>query len=301
MKKSLIAIFLIAALAISAVGCGKKTVSTEMSVKNIVSLTVDGQGTVYLLSDTGLRYYTLSGDKNIEYIFDSDDLAEATFKLNDRGEILTYSAFLPEKIIANGETGLQFVGCYRVNDAGRDSDLFVVQDILDMNYTAAYYADVQKGSGSGAPIIGGLGVTDKGIYLKLTQPYVDDERFNDGVSFGFDGFISAYAMPDKVVGAIETGEGDEAQVYFLTLDKDKAAVISNDETVAGFKDVANAFVNGGSVYVMYKNGKITNWTPGGEETDFADLKTRLSHVNDPFIWEGTIYWFDEDGVKKTNI
>lgn len=300
MKRSLIAVLLSAVLILSAAGCGgKKKIPTEMAVQNITSMTVDGQGTVYLLSDTGLRSYTLSGDKRIEYVYDSEDMAEFEFRLNDKGEDIVYSAFQPERIISNGETGLQFLGRYRSNDLRRASDLFVVQDIADINYTAAYYYAIEQEPGSKTPLVNGVGVTDSGIYLKLNRSNIDEPRFDIGSSLKYYGYESPYEMPDNVTGAFEVGEDDEATPYFLTRNGSKAAVVSDGKTIAEFSETANAFVSDSTVYVIYKNGKITSWTLEKGEKSFADLKTKLTSVNDPFIWKGTIYWFDKEGVKRS--
>ena len=301
MKKSLIALLLTAILALTASGCGKKGISTEMTAQNITSMAIDGQGTVYLLSDTGLRSYKLSGDKNVEYVFDSDDLAEAEFKLiNKDGETITYSAFTPERIISNGETGLQFLGYYRANDLSHDNDLFVVQDIADMNFTAAYYGDISRDYAAKTPVVNGVGVTDTGIYFKLNRQNLEIAALDDGVHFWYDGLTTAYDVPDNLIGAFDIGEDDEEQVYFLIGNGNKATVVSGDETLAEFSGIANAFADVDSIYVIYKNGKITNWTPEAGEKDFADLKTKLTEVKDPFIWDGTIYWFDKEGVKRAN-
>lgn len=299
MKKSLIALLLTAALAFTAAGCGKKSMSTEMTVQNILSMAVDGQGTVYLLTDLGLRSYNLSGDGKTEYVFDSEDLAEAKFKLNDRGDLLSYSAFTPESIISNGETGLQFLGYYRANDGDRDNDLFVVQDILDMNYTAAYYCDIARDYAAKTPVVNGVGVTGTSIFLKLNRQILDGAAHDNGFRFRYDGLTTAYEVPDNMIGAFEIGEEEDEQVYFLTLSGDSAAIVSGGETIAEFSTVANAFADGESVYVIYKDGKITTWTPDGGEKTFADLKTKLRSVNDPFIWDGAIYWFDKEGIKKS--
>ena len=295
MRKTIAIILTAVLMVVSMTGCIKTKAdgaATELSMKGIRSMAVDGHGTVYLLTDDGLRKYTLSGDKKLDYAFDSSDMDEAKFSWIDRGEKVEYSDFQPESLIANGETGLQFLAVYRSNDLGRDSNLFVVQDILDMNYSAAYFNEIESGD---PPTVNGIGVTEKGLFIKLNRPYTERHGFDGGVHFEYNGYISAIEMPDGVIGAMEA----ENEVFFLTKNNE---IISGDEVVFSFEgNVVTAFVSGDGAYAIYPDGKVIKWTAAAGQESFAELGIEISEAGDPFIWDGNLYWYDKDGVKAAKI
>ncbi len=304
--KKFTALALVFALALAGAGCrikiGAPAAQTVIAAENIKSMALDGQGTLYLLTDGGLQSYALSGDKRLEYVFDKEALAEAQFRWIDRGTELIYTDFSPEKLIANGDVGLQFVGRYMTNDAGRDSDLFVIQDIADMNYTAAYFNEIQRDFSAKTPIVSGIGVAGTGIYLRLNRPYVDKAKFDGGIHYRFDGLVLDCAVPEGTIGAIEADEsGDEVSFLVmdggLRLEKDGETVHSFDHAlpVAGF-------VSEGKVYAVYSDGKVTEFAPGGKEQELLDLgfKPKAGDINEPFLYEGRLYWFDGEGLKVSD-
>ncbi len=307
MKK--LKLFILAALvtalaAASLSGCkksdGKKGVTTLIPGEDISSMAVDGQGKLYILTDEGLKSYALAGDRRLELEFDSDDIAQAEFKWNDSGDMVVFSSFKPERVIANGDTGLQFLGRYIANDGGREADLFVIQDIADMNYSAAYFSEIQREYGAKTPTVNGVGVTKSGIYFKLNRPNVDRPNYDKGANIWFDGHLTSYDVPDGVVGAIGKTEDLKEEVWFLTKDGDGYAVTDGAKNVLKKYDgekAAGAFSDTESFYIIYKTGKVVRWTPEDGEKSFADLGVKLDEVRDPFVWDGQIYWLDGEGVK----
>lgn len=303
MKKLKLFILALLTLALAAgpvTGCKRTSTSVEISAGDIRSMAVDGQGTVYLLSVRGLQAYALSGDKRLEYVFDTKELSSAQFEWRDSGERLVYRDFQPERLIADGETGLQFLGRYMTNDAGRDSDLFVVQDILDMNYTAAYFGEIERDYKAGTPIVNGVGVTKSGVYLKLNRPYVGRDKYNDGTNFWFNGLVEARTLPDGVIGAVGQAEDLEENVWFLTEDGEGYKILDGENKVLkeyAAVDAAGAFSDTESFYVIFSDGRVVRWTPEEGEKDFKDLGVKIEEARDPFIWDGQIYWLDGEGVK----
>lgn len=291
-KKILIAA-LATALALTSAGCVRIRIGsgamTEVSMDNIRSMTVDGVGNVYLLADDGLHRYALSGDKKLEYVFDNEDLMEAEFSMVDRGEAVTYAGFRPEKVVSSGDDTMQFLGSYTVNDVGRSCELFVIQDISNVNYTAAYFEEIERG---GSPVVNGIGVAEAGMYLRLNRPYTERKKYDSGVHFEYAGMIRPFEMPENVIGAIDSDDGP----YFLV----GSDVIFGGESVYSFgDDVLKTFVSGEEVYGIYPDGKVVRWSAASGGKDYTDLGLKLDEVNDPFVWDGIFYWYDSEGVKTS--
>ncbi len=304
--RSLLILMAVFAAALS--GCkisiGSSASENEVPMENIVSMAVDNAGTLYILSGSGLESYALSGDKKLDTVFDSQELAEAELKINNLGNNVAYSGFIPEKLIANGDGGLQFVGRYSANDAGLEEDMFVVQDISEMNYTAAYFNDIERDYAAGGPVLNGIGVTENGLYIRLNRAYTRRHALDGGVSCKYLGVTEAFPVPENVVGALETGDDGEI-VHFLINDGDGCRLERDGETEAVFDraPVADAFAQDGKVYAVYTDGIVTEYSVGGEEKEYADLRTGLAagDVNDAFIWDGQLYWFDSEGVRTIKL
>ncbi|MGN1097635.1 MAG: hypothetical protein ACI4SS_01920 [Clostridia bacterium] len=294
MKKKILSLALAALLAFSVSGCGKK-IRTELPMENIRSMMINAYGDLYLLTDLGIRYYALSSDKEVDYIYSSDELSEAELDMIIDGEEIVYSGLKVERIMAAGEDGVTMAGRYMNNTAGHDRDLFVLQDAADLNYGAAYFSETERDSKAKTSVLNGMGITDNAVYFKLNRAIPNKSRYDSGISCFFNGTISAFEVPDDVTGAVEK----EGKVYFLTENKNEVKIVADGETVMTFDraQIADAFVSGGSIYAVYKSGKVTKWDVGGEETEFMDLGTKLGNVNDAVLWDGQLYWFDKDGVK----
>lgn len=279
--------------ALSMTGCGKK-IQTELPMENIQSMITNAYGDLYLLTDNGIRYYALTGDKEVDYIHGSDELSEAEINWIDRGEEVSYSGLKIDRLMAAGEDGVTMLGRYMNNNSGRNSDLYVIQDAADLNYGAGYQIEIERASKAKTSVLNGACVTSGGVYLKLNRAAERFPKFSDGISVSFDGAVSAYPMPDDVTAAVQR----DGKMYFLTENKIEIAVISDGEALQTFDraGVADAFVSGGEIYIVYKSGRVTKWSEGGEE-DFMDLGTKLGDVNDALLIDGQLYWFDAEGVK----
>lgn len=295
MKKKAISLISALLLLFSMAGCGKK-IKTELAMENIESMTVNAYGDFYILTDLGIRYYALSTDKEVDYIYGSDELNEAEFIFQKNGEEVTYSSFKIDLLMPAGDDGVTMVGRYMTNTAGRDSDLYVLQDAADLNYGAAYFAEITRDSEAKTPVLNGVGATDGGIYFKLNRSVVDrGDRYDNGISYSYMGSIEPYDVPDNVTAAVGSG----SDVYFLVESKDEVKIVCNSQDVLTYDPalVADAFVSDKSFYAVYKSGRVTKWDIGGEETDFTDLGTKVSDVNGSVLWDGQLYWFDKDGIK----
>ena len=253
-------------LTLSLSGCkisvGSPTVLNEVSKKNIVSMALDKAGTLFILADGELTSYALSGDKKLDTVFDRQALAEAELEVNNiGGDSIVYSGFIPEKLISCGEDGFQFVGRYSANDLEHQEDMFVIQDMGDMNFTAAYLGEIRRDYGAGTKTVNGIAVTDTGVYLRLNRDYIKRDEFNGGVNYNYNGYIDAFPMPDGVVGAIETGDGGET-VHFLLNGGDGCRLEcgGTEEAVFDRAPVADAFVQDGKVYVIYTDGIVTEYS-----------------------------------------
>ncbi len=294
MKKRLLAIFMAAFALFSLSACGKSRIKTELPMENIQSMMVNGYGDLYLLTDTGIRYYAMSTDKEVDYIYGKDEINEAQFQWEEGGETISYGSLKIDKLLSAGEEGVTIIGRYMTNTSGRDSDLFVVQDVADLNVTAALFREIKREE-SKTPVINGIGASENGMYYKLNRSDVRSDNYNKGVSLQYSGIITAFDVPDDVTGAVEK----EDQVYFLIENRSEAKILSNGEEVFSFDKgaLADAFVSGGAVYAAYKDGRVTRWTVNGGEEEFKDFGVSLNNLNDTFLWEDRLYWFDKEGVK----
>ncbi len=301
MKKRILTIALAMLCALGVSGCKKKNSDkflVKLPMENILSMACDGLGNVYLLSDKGLRLYAMSGDEYVDYIYDSEDFSDALFKWNDNGEKVTYKCLVPEQLFAVGEDGVTIMGRYTANENGRESDLFVLQDVVDFGEgQSAYLAEIKRDYKTKTPVVNGIGVTSDGVYFKLNRDFVEKERFDNGVKYMLYGQISACDVPDNVIGAV----GTEDNLYFVTENVDGVQVLHDGKAVKDFDgdDHAAVFVSGGAVYAVSKDGVIKKWTTDGKEEKFADLGVALDDINDPFIWDGKLYWYDSEGLKTT--
>ncbi len=301
MKKRILAMALAMLCALGASGCKKKNSDkflVKLPMENILSMACDGLGNVYLLSDKGLRLYAMSGNEYVDYIYDSDDFNDALFEWNDNGKDVTYKGFAPERLIAVGEDGMTIVGRYTANENGRKSDLFVLQDAADFaEGRSGYLEEIKRDYKAKTPVVNGIGVTSDGIYFKLNRGFADKERYDNGVKYMLYGQVSPCDVPDNVIGAV----GTEDDLYFVTENEGGTQVLHDGKEVKSFdkESFAAVFVNGGAVYSVSKDGVIKKWTADGKEKKFADLGVTFDDVNDPFIWDGKLYWYDSEGLKTT--
>ncbi len=294
MKKRLAAFLIISLAVFSMTGC-KAKIKTELPMKNIHSMMVNGYGDLYLLTDDGIRYYALSGDKEVDYIYGKDEISEAEFTWIDNGEKVTYGGFKIERLIAAGDDGVTMAGRYMTNTAGRDNDLFVLQDAADLNVGAGFFDEIQRDEEASGPVLNGIGIVETGMYFKLNRPYSEDKKLDNGTRFLYYGSIEPFDVPDSVTGAAEKDDS----IYFLVENKKEAKIVCGGQTVLEYprEELADAFVSKNAFYAVYKNGKVTKWTIGGEETKYKDLGVSIGKINDTLIWDGQLYWFDKEGVK----
>lgn len=295
MKKKIAAVLLAAVLACSAAGC-KSKIKTEIPMTGIKAMMCTGEGDIFLLSDLGLRRYSLSSDKELVYIYDNDDIVNSELDIFKDGDDIVYSNFYADRLLPSGDTGVVMFGKYMSNSLGRSEDLFVIQDAADLNYAAAYFTPMDK---SGDDFLNGASIDDNGIYFKLNSKIENGDGYEVGIKYHYTGQVMPYSMPDGVTGSIPKSDSEDGESWFLVETKSVVEITDGDEVLKSYErsKVADAFVDGGSVYVLYKSGKVTVTDVSGAETDFMTLNGSVSKANDTFIYDGVLYWFDSEGVK----
>ncbi len=294
MKKNIALLLLAALLACAATGC-KSKIRTEIPMENIRAMICTGEGDVFILSDLGLRRYNLSSDKELSYIYDGEELTEAELDIYKGSDEIVYSGLYVDRMMASGENGVVLFGKYMSNSLGRDEDLFVIQDAADLNFGAGYFTPMEK---SGDDFLSGASIDDSGIYFKLNYAIENGTGYEDGIKYNYAGQVYPYAMPDGVTGSIaKDGDGDES--WFLVETKKTVEITDGKEILKSYdrSKVADAFVDSGNVYVIYKSGAVTVTDTTGSEEAFMELKGTVSKANDAFLYDGKLYWFDGDGVK----
>lgn len=298
MKKRLICAFLVLVTVLSLCACSGKT-GTELAVKGIRSMTADNIGNVYLLTDNGLKFYLLSGDKSLKHlyyndvVYDKEGFAEAKLDWIKNGKEITYSDLYVDRLRCIGEDGITMIGKYTSNNSGLTKELFVIQDAFDMNFSAAYLLEMDKEGSKN--FINGIADTENGIYFKLNRSCEDGEQYDDGTFFSYTGTVSPKKMPDNVTDAVETDNG----CLFLVESKKKLELNDGEKTVKAFdrSKIADAFVQDNTVYLLYKDGTVTVADENGNESVFMKVKGKISSANDTFIYDKTLYWFDKSGIK----
>lgn len=299
MKKKKIALICLAVLAavliavLSITGRGNK-IKTELPMKNIKSMVCTEMGDMFILSDEGLRRYDLGGDKKLEYIYDKNDLSEAVFEWNNNGEDIVYTGLYIDRLMAQGPDGLTMIGKYVSNDLGKNTDLFVLQDAADLNYSAAFFTEINETDGD---FVNGAATDGYEIYYKLN---VEDPELAAGYKFGLIGQNVPYDLPDGISGAIAPKE-IERPICFLRETSEIVELVEGDSVIISYprSEVADAFVSGDSVYVIYKDGRVTKTGLDGEEKEFKKLKDKVSTARDSVLYDGELYWVDNDGVKTS--
>ncbi len=290
-----------AALALALSGCkisiGKTATLTEVSLPGIRSMAVYEGGVLYMLTDSELKRYDLDGDKKLEQVYDAQELSEAELNLTIDDEKLVYGGFIPELIFTDDVLGVSFAGRYTVNDGGRDGDIFVLQGTEVLGKYASYYNEISRDYGADSPIVNGLAVNGAGTYLKLNRSYLQHKSFDEGLSIASYGLVSPRAMPDNVIGALEPEE-EGGDVTYLVRDGESFRLEQGGQDVYSFDGAAAAFVQDAKVYAVYPDGVVKEYSDGGEK-ELMDLSVTLKpgSVGDPFLWDGQLYWFDEEGVK----
>lgn len=294
MKKRLAALLLVGLLALSASGCRGK-IRTELPSEGLKAMISNRSGDLFLLDDYGLRRYNLSTDKKVEYIHSAEDFTDAHLDLTDRGEDITYTGLYIEKLLAANEEDVIMVGRYLNNNRGRDADMFVLQDASDLNLGAGFFAEVEKGEGN---IVNGVSSDENGFLFKLTVDGSRGHDYKSGSRFNYVGQNYVFPLPDGVTGSMLNG-GEENLRLLVETDGKVELTDAEGNTVKAFdrSAVADAFVDGNSLYVIYKNGRVTETSPDGEEKDFMTLKGRVPEAHDALFCDGELYWFDDEGVK----
>lgn len=297
MKKKFVSLLLAALLLFALTGC-KGKFKTELPMQNIKSMICTGEGDVFLLSDLGLRRYNLSSDKDVVYIYNTEDLADAVFDLYKNGTHVKYTGIYIDRLLPQGDTGVVMAAKYTENDLGWDDELFVLQDAADLNFSAAYFTGIEK---SDSGFLNGVAADSSGLYFKLNAPVEEGVEYYDGIKYNFFGQTYPYAMPDGVTGAIKTGGEDDDTSCFLVETKTSVGLTDGETVIKTFNrsKVADAFVSGDSVYVIYKDGQVTKTGVDGNEEDFMKLSGSVSNVNDAFLYEDELYWFDKEGIKTS--
>ncbi len=300
MKKRLIGVITLGIMIFSlssCSGCGKGSAATELPLEGIRSMIATEAGDMYLLTDKGLIRYALSSDKKRETIYDSADLQNAKFEWIDRGQDITYSDIYIDRLMSLGEDGVNMVAKYTNNNGGRTTELFVLQDAFDLNYSAGHFTEIEKeGEGS---FLNGAAATSSGVFYKLNRRDIDGDKYDNGSFFSFTGSVEPFDMPDDVTGAVRAKDNDTIRTIFLVENSGKAQLVENGEVIKDFdrSQVADVFVDDGSFYVIYKNGKVTKADALGKESGYTNLKCKVSDVNDALIYDGKIYWYDKTGVR----
>lgn len=300
MKKRFISAVMVLLIIFSFCSCSSK-VKTELAIKGIRSMTADVNGNVYLMTEKGLQFYLLSGDKSLEIlyyndvVYDKEGLAEAKLDWVKNGEELTYSDIYVDRLRCIGDDGITMVGKYTSNNVGHPNELFVIQDAFDLNFSAAYFVEMEKEGAKN--FINGFADTVNGIYFKLNRQADDGERYIGGTYFAYNGSVMPINMPDSVTDAIETDDG----TVFLVESKDKVELNNGEKTIKSFerKKIADAFVQDNDLYIIYKDGNVTKADSEGNESKFLKLKGKISDVNDAFIYDGNLYWYDKSGIKTS--
>ncbi|MCH5187543.1 MAG: hypothetical protein J1F63_04015 [Oscillospiraceae bacterium] len=295
MKKRLIALILIGLLAVSASGCRSK-IRTELATTGIKSMISNEYGDIFLLDDSGLRCYNLSTDKSVETIHTSSDFSNARFEWIYNGIEITYSGLYVEQLMAADKDGVIMVGRYLTNSLGRDSEMFVFQDAADLGIGAGYFTEVEKPDGN---IVNGVSADDGGELFKLTANGVRGHDYTTGSRLTGSGQVKAYPMPDGVTGSIYIVSD---QKTLMLVETDDVVELTDGETAVKTyerKNVADAFVKGDSVYVIYKDGRVTETSTDGKEKDFMKLADKVSEVHDALLYDGELYWFDDEGIKTS--
>ena len=301
MKKRVAIIAVIAAAVLAALAAAlfaflPRGIRTELPAEGIRSMISAGDGTVFFLSGEGLIRYNLSGDKKLINVYDAKELADATFEVDYNGADITYSDLQIDRLVLVADDGVTMVGKYAKNSLGRDADMFVLQDAADLGFSAGYYTEVERSDS----LVNGVAAYEYGMYFKLGANGTNGHVYTDGSRFVFIGHTEDAPMPDGVTGVI-TDEGDAAAERPLFLVETRAAVELTDGSSAVHSfdraRVADAFVDGGKVYAVYKDGAVTVTGADGKETAFAELPMKVNDVNDAQFIDGRLYWFDKEGIK----
>lgn len=301
MKKKAVIITVCVALVLAALAAAlfaalPRGIKTELPAEGMRSMISAGDGTVFFLSDEGLIRYNLADDKKLINIYDANELADAVFELEYNGADITYSDLKIDRLVLAGVDGVTMVGKYAKNSLGRDAEMFVLQDAADLGYSAGYYTEVEKSDDT----VNGAAAYAFGMYFKLNALGSRGHDYTKGNRFTFLGQSTAFPMPDGVTGVIVAADDKDGEnPLFLVETDDKVELTDGEAAVRSFdrSRVADAFVDGGKVYAVYKEGVVTATGADGEETVYAELPMKVADVNDAQFIDGKLYWFDKEGIK----